>query len=82
MDEQIYGIDLWFSSYPQWEPIRIDFDEVLQQYLVPELKLFAKDRKCVHGVLIQVGWMVQNKNDVWMGLPMNVTEHFIDLGEA
>lgn len=67
--------------HPQWEPIKIDFDEKFYNDLIPELQLFAKGKKCVHGVLVQCGWMIQNRNNVWFGFPMNISDQFIDLGE-
>jgi len=83
-------MNVWMNKYnaelclvhPQWEPIKIDFDEKFYNDLVPELKIFAEGRKCVHGVLIQVGWMIENKNNIWIGLPFSAADQFEDLGEA
>lgn len=71
-----------YLAHPQWEPVKIDFDEKFYNDLIPELKLFARGRKCVHGVLIQVGWMLQNGEGVWFGFPFSSKNDFENLGEC
>ena len=68
-------------AHPQWEPLTINFTEKDFDEIAPELKIEATGRKIVQGTLIQAGWLLQNKNDVWMGLPMSVEAAFEDLGE-
>jgi hypothetical protein len=67
--------------HPQYEPINIKFDEKFYHELGEEVKLMVGGRKIVHGVLVQVGWMLQNRNDVWFGLPLSIADQFEDLGE-
>lgn len=33
------------------------------------------------GVLVQVGWLIQNQNDMWLGVGMKAQEAFEDLGD-
>lgn len=67
---------------PQWEPLYILYDEKLYRDVIPHFGNLTKGKKLVHGTLIQVGWLIQNKNNVWFGMPMSITEQFEDLGEA
>ena len=66
---------------PQWEPINIKFDEKFYLDLDPYMKQIIGTRKIAHGVLVQVGWMLQNQNDLWFGLSLSASENFEDLGE-
>jgi hypothetical protein len=68
--------------HPQWEPLNIKFDEKFYHELGPEVKAMIGKRKIAHGALVQVGWMVQNRHDVWFGLPLSIEDQFEDLGEA
>lgn len=83
-------VNLWLNKQsgqlclasPHWTPIQIKFDEKFYQELDPIVADMAKGRRIVHGALVQVGWLVQNQNDVWFGMPMGVSEQFEDLGPA
>lgn len=65
----------------QWEPFQIEYDEKFYESILPEFKQFTVGRKIVRGLLMQVGWLIQNQHDVWFGLPMSAQKQFEDLGE-
>lgn len=77
------GIRLWknkttkqiVQATPWWEivdPILSDKD-LLAENLI-------EGRKFKIGTLIQIGWLIKNKNDVWFGTGISVAEHFKDIG--
>jgi hypothetical protein len=70
--------------HPQYEPVpgMIKFDEKFYHDLMPDMRAMIGKRKVVHGALVQVGWLLQNSHDVWIGVPMNVSTLFEDIGEA
>lgn len=67
---------------PQWEPLTIHYDENLFKEIDPIFTEMIGDRKIAKGTLMQVGWLLQNQNDVWFGMPLSVREQFETLGEA
>ena len=36
--------------------------------------------KAVWGALTQVGWLLQNENEVWLGVGLNAAPTFFDIG--
>lgn len=40
-----------------------------------------KDRKFKIGALVQVGWLLENEHNVWLGVGPKAAESFNDLGE-
>ena len=68
---------------PWWEPLTIDYDEKLFNELLPlDLTKAIEGRKIAKGLVVQVGWMIQNRNDVWMGLNQDAKDFFEVIGEA
>lgn len=67
---------------PRWEPLNIKFDEKFYEDLIPEMKAMVNGRKICHGVLMQVGWMVENEHGVWLGLPLSAADQFENLGDV
>ncbi len=65
----------------QWEPLQVEYDEKFYESILPEFKEFTQGRKVAKGFILQVGWLVQNRNDVWFGLPMSAQDQFEDMGE-
>lgn len=39
-----------------------------------------KDRKYAIGVLVQVGWLLENDDGVWLGVGPTAKDHFDDIG--
>ena len=65
----------------QWEPIQIEHDEKFYESILPEFKQFTEGRKVARGLVIQVGWLIQNRHDVWFGVNLGAEDSFEDLGE-
>lgn len=68
-------------AHPHWEPLHLQFDEKFYDELDIGFKEMAGDRKIAHGTLLQVGWLLQNEHEVWLGMPLSITDQFEDLGE-
>lgn len=66
----------------QWEPIQVEHDEKFYEELLPDFKQFTLGRKLAKGLMVQVGWLVQNNHGIWFGLNMSAAKQFEDLGEA
>jgi hypothetical protein len=66
----------------QWEPLQVEHDEKFYESILPEFKDFTGGRKVVRGLLLQVGWLIQNEHGVWFGMPLSITDYFEDLGDA
>lgn len=65
-----------------WEPVgEVKFDEKFYKELDPVIAKAIGDRKVFHGCLIQVGWLLNNKNGIWFGLNMRASEQFEDQGD-
>ena len=67
---------------PRWEPLTCDYDENLFKELDPMVAEMVGDRKIARGTLIQVGWLMENGQGVWFGLPLSIVDQFEVLGEA
>ena len=67
---------------PQWKPIQIEYDEKWYESILPEFINFIKGRKVARGLVVQVGWLLQNQNGVCFGVSLDTAEQFEDLGEA
>lgn len=66
----------------QWEPIHIKYDESLYNEIwPPDMLEYMKGKKMCHGTMLQVGWLIQNAHDVWLGVGLKAQEAFEDLGE-
>jgi hypothetical protein len=67
---------------PHWEPLHIEHDKNFYEEVLPEIKELSGGRRLVHGTLMQVGWLIQNSHNIWLGVHLSVTEDFEDLGEV
>lgn len=67
---------------PHWQPIVINFDQKFYEELDPAIAQMIQGRKIAHGVLCQVGWLVQNEHEVWFGLPLSVIDQFEEIGDV
>lgn len=57
--------------------------EVVDETLFNEKELPLpefKDRKYKIGALVQIGWLLENKNGVWLGVGPKAKDSFKDLG--
>ena len=74
-----------FKVLPWFQPMdnesRFDFKGMLKDVL-PELgEDILQDFECYSGLLLQVGWMMENENRMWLGLMgMDMNQYFEDLG--
>jgi hypothetical protein len=55
--------------------------EIPESILDDEFKELMKGRKIKFGVLIQVGWLLENEHGVWLGVGPAAAKEFNDLGE-
>lgn len=67
-------------GHPWWDPIQVEHDEKFYEEILPEFRQFTQGRKIARGLVLQVGWLIQNQNGVWFGV--NNIDGFEDLGEA
>lgn len=64
---------------PWWE---IPYDEEIIQTELDKIDPDSKDdRRIKIGVLVQVGFLLENEHQVWLGVGPKAQEHFNDLGE-
>ena len=84
------NIEVWMNKLngelalatPHWQAVTCRFDENLIKELDPMIAKEIGSRKIASGTLVQVGWLLQNQNDVWFGMPLSISEQFEVLGDA
>lgn len=65
---------------PWWETVKDGEAEEVDElgHMIAE----AAGRPCKFGVLVQVGFLLENEQGIWIGLGPKGHEYFEDLGEA
>jgi len=64
-----------------WDPIQIQYDESFYKQVLPEFEAMVEGRRIVRGLMLQVGWLIQNRHDIWFGVSLKTESDFEYLGE-
>ncbi len=64
---------------PWWETVKEGKTEEVDElgHMIAE----QAGRPCKFGILVQVGFLIENEEGVWFGVGPKVEKHFNDLGE-
>lgn len=64
-----------FRVMPWWERAECD-DNELDKAMTTKFK-----RPCKFGILMQIGYLLENEHGIWFGLNLTAKKQFKDLGE-
>lgn len=65
---------------PWWETV--NNGEIEEVDALGRLVADVAGRPCKFGILVQVGFLLENEHGIWLGLGPKASESFDDLGEA
>lgn len=64
---------------PWWETVKDgEFEEVDE--LGHAISVVAEGRTCKFGVLVQIGYLIENEHGIWFGVGPDVAKEFKDMG--